>query len=90
MEHIAKWYDQVWNRMDMQSAVDILIHYQAVFWVMLIGYITHWLPQITKDRMETLYNNSPVAVKVVFGAVIGILCYQAFSTDFQPFIYFQF
>jgi alginate O-acetyltransferase complex protein AlgI len=90
MEHIAKWYDQVWNRMDMQSAVDILIHYQAVFWVMLIGYITHWLPQITKDKMETLYNNSPVTVKIVFGAVIGILCYQAFSTDFQPFIYFQF
>ncbi len=90
MEHIAKWYDQVWNRMDMQSALDILIHYQAVFWVMLIGYITHWLPQITKDRMETLYSNSPVVVKIVFGAVIGILCYQAFSTDFQPFIYFQF
>lgn len=90
MEHIAKWYDQVWNRMDMQSALDILIHYQAVFWVMLIGYITHWLPQLTKDRMETLYSNSPVVVKVVFGAVIGILCYQAFSTDFQPFIYFQF
>lgn len=90
MEHIAKWYDQVWNRMDMQSALDILIHYQAVFWVMLIGYITHWLPQITKDRMETLYSNSPVVVKIVLGAVIGILCYQAFSTDFQPFIYFQF
>jgi D-alanyl-lipoteichoic acid acyltransferase DltB (MBOAT superfamily) len=90
MEHIAKWYNQVWNQMDMQSAVDILMHYQAVFWVMLIGYITHWLPQITKDRMETLYNNSPVAIKIVFGAVIGILCYQAFSTDFQPFIYFQF
>lgn len=90
MEHIAKWYDQVWNRMDMQSALDILIHYQAVFWVMLIGYITHWLPQITKDRMESLYSNSPVVVKIVLGAVIGILCYQAFSTDFQPFIYFQF
>ena len=90
MEHIAKWYDQVWNRMDMQSALDILIHYQAVFWVMLIGYITHWLPQITKDKMEVLYSNSPVPVKIVFGAFIGILCYQAFSTDFQPFIYFQF
>lgn len=90
MEHIAKWYDQVWNRMDIQSALDILIHYQAVFWVMLIGYITHWLPQKTKDKMESLYNNSPVAVKIVFAAFIGILCYQAFSTDFQPFIYFQF
>lgn len=90
MEHIAKWYNQVWNQMDMQSALDILIHYQAVFWVMLIGYITHWLPQITKDKMETVYNNSPVLVKIVFAAFIGILCYQAFSTDFQPFIYFQF
>ncbi len=90
MEHISKWYYQVANRMDLQSALTILTHYQAVFWVMLIGYITHWLPQTTKNKMETLYNNSPVPVKIAFGAFVGVLCYQAFSTNFQPFIYFQF
>ena len=90
MEHISKWYFQVWNRFDLQSALDILTHYQAVFWVMLLGYITHWLPQTTKNVMESLYSNSPAFIKVIFAAVIGLLCYQAFSSDFQPFIYFQF
>lgn len=90
MDHISRWYFQVWNRFDLQTALDILIHYQAVFWVMLLGYITHWLPQTTKDVMESLYSKSPPFIKVIFAAVIGLLCYQAFSTDFQPFIYFQF
>lgn len=90
MDHISRWYFQVWNRFDLQSALDILTHYQAVFWVMLLGYITHWLPQTNKNVMESLYSKSPAFIKVIFAAVIGLFCYQAFSTDFQPFIYFQF
>jgi D-alanyl-lipoteichoic acid acyltransferase DltB (MBOAT superfamily) len=90
MEHISKWYFQVFNKMDMQSSLAIIANYQAVFWVMLIGYISHWLPETAKNSIQNLYNSSPVILKVIFGAIIGILCYQAFSTDFQPFIYFQF
>lgn len=90
MEHISKWYFQVWNRMDMQSAWTIVTNYQAVFLVMLVGYITHWLPQTSKNYVENLYAKSPVFIKIILGAMIGMICYQAFSSDFQPFIYFQF
>ncbi|WP_194768677.1 MBOAT family O-acyltransferase [Tamlana sp. I1] len=90
MEHIAKWYTQVAHHMDWHYAWDILVSYKAVFLVMLLGYITHWLPTSTKTRIESLYANSPIYAKVVVSVVVGIICYQAFSTDFQPFIYFQF
>ncbi|WP_066220548.1 MBOAT family O-acyltransferase [Formosa haliotis] len=90
MGHISRWYSQVANNMDWAHAIDILVHYQAVFWVMLVGYITHWLPQSLKDQIENLYAKSPVFVKITAAVCTGVICYQAFSSDFQPFIYFQF
>ena len=90
MEHIEKWYLQVANNMDWAHAWDVLVHYQLVFWVMLVGYITHWLPESTKEDVEKLYSKSPIPVKIGITMIVGVLCYQAFSADFQPFIYFQF
>ncbi|RAJ27586.1 D-alanyl-lipoteichoic acid acyltransferase DltB (MBOAT superfamily) [Gelidibacter algens] len=90
MDHIARWYNQVIYHMDWHYAWDILVHYQMVFWVMLLGYVTHWLPESTKAKIEGVYSKSPGIAKVMIAASVGIICYQAFSTDFQPFIYFQF
>jgi len=90
MEHIEKWYLQVANNMDWAHAWDILAHYHLVFWVMLIGFITHWLPESSKAYIEKAYSQSPIPIKIVITMVVGVLCYQAFSADFQPFIYFQF
>ena len=90
MAHITRFYNQIVNNMDWSHAIDILQNYQAVFWVMLLGYITHWLPQPVKNKIESTYANSPMALKVLSAVCVGIICYQAFSSDFQPFIYFQF
>ena len=90
MERIAKWYHQVANNMDWENALAVLAHYQLVFWVMLLGYISHWLPSNLKGKIVDVYSQSPMPVKALTAVVVGILCYQAFSTDFQPFIYFQF
>ena len=90
MEQIQKWYHQVAYKMDWSTAWDVLVHYQLVFWVMLVGYITHWLPETTKAYIEGWYSKSPIPIKIVISIVVGVACYQAFSADFQPFIYFQF
>lgn len=90
MEHIEKWYLQVAYNMDWTHAWDILAHYHLVFWVMLIGFITHWLPESSKAYIEKGYSQSPIPIKIAITMGVGVLCYQAFSADFQPFIYFQF
>ncbi|MDP5106807.1 MAG: MBOAT family protein [Polaribacter sp.] len=90
MLHIKKWYLQVAHHMDWLHAWDVLMHYQLVFWVMLLGYVTHLLPETKKMAVEQYYSKSPIPIKIAITMIVGVLCYQAFSADFQPFIYFQF
>jgi alginate O-acetyltransferase complex protein AlgI len=90
MDHISRWYHQVATNMDLQNAWAIVIHYKLVFIVMALGYLAHWLPENTKDRIEKFYFKSPVYLKVVYAVIVSIVCYQSYSSDFQAFIYFQF
>lgn len=90
MESISQWFNQVGNNMGWETAWQVLVHYRAVFVIMLIGYITHWLPQRWKDEIEHIFSESHVLVKGAIAVVIVIICYQAYSAEFQPFIYFQF
>jgi uncharacterized membrane protein (DUF485 family) len=90
MEHISGWYNQVANNMDWGNALLVLNQYRIVFIVMLAGYVTHWLPVKVKSGIENIYSISPFGLKVIYGVATGIICYQAYSASFQPFIYFQF
>ncbi len=90
MEHIAAWYRQVAGNMDWSSALQVLYQYRIVFVIMLFGYITHWLPVRTRESIENLWAKSPLALKGIIAVITGIVCYQAYSASFQPFIYFQF
>lgn len=90
MEAISQWFNQVGNNMSWETAWQVLTHYRAVFIIMFIGYITHWLPQRWKNEIEYVFSESHVLVKGAIAVVIVIICYQAYSAEFQPFIYFQF
>ncbi|MDY0103382.1 MAG: MBOAT family O-acyltransferase [Lentimicrobium sp.] len=90
MEHIALWYNQVASNMDWANALNVLMAYRMVFLMMLLGYISHWLPYRTKARIAEFYGRSHISVKVIAAVFTGVLCYQAYSASFQPFIYFQF
>ena len=90
MELIAQWYRQVVGNMDLGNALNVWMAYRLVFIVMLLGYISHWLPYRTKARIADLYGRSHISVKVIAAVFTGVLCYQAYSASFQPFIYFQF
>ncbi|HOP14472.1 MAG: MBOAT family protein [Lentimicrobium sp.] len=90
MEHISAWYRQVADNMDWSSALQVLYQYRIVFVIMLFGYITHWLPVRTRESIENLWAKSPLVLKGIIAVITGIVCYQAYSASFQPFIYFQF
>lgn len=90
MEHISKQYYQIAHNMDFTNAFVVLQEYQMVFWVMLLGYVTHWLSYDIKGKIESLFIKSHFIVKVMVAVLTGILCYQTYASDFQPFIYFQF
>ncbi len=90
MDHIDRFYEQVMNNMGWQNALTILWEYRLVFGIMLLGYITHWLPYATKDRIEAFFIKSHVVIKGSIAVIVAVICYQTYAADFQPFIYFQF
>ncbi len=90
MDHIDRFYQQIATNMDWQNALAVLWEYRIVFIVMLLGYVTHWLPYRTKGWIENAFIKSNMLVKAVVVIAVAIVCYQTYAADFQPFIYFQF
>ncbi len=90
MNHINEWYRQVAGNMDWGSALDVLVQYRMVFVVMFLGYLSHWLPIKVKTAIENRFSQSHLLLKAAVSVLTGIICYQAYSASFQPFIYFQF
>ncbi len=84
--------NHIWNHFDFQWEifVKVLETYQSVFWIILFGFIFHWLPERTKKWYETLFAKFPMPLQAITVAVIVIVIYQAVSDTFKPFVYFQF
>ncbi|WP_299213617.1 MBOAT family O-acyltransferase [uncultured Aquimarina sp.] len=90
MDHIDRFYQSIMTNMDWTNALVVLWEYRVVFIVMLIGYITHWLPYKTKDWLLDQFIKSNIVIKGLIATIVAIICYQTYAADFQPFIYFQF
>lgn len=84
--------DQIWNHFNFswESFVTVLSTYQAVFWIMLFGFIVHWLPDKVKDLYEKAFNRMPMPLQAVAVAIIVLLMYQAVTAESPPFVYLQF
>lgn len=87
-----KMLDQIWNHFDFTWAtfVTVLSTYQAVFWIMLFGFIVHWLPDKIKAIWEKAYSALPVPIQAIAVAIIVVLMYQAIGAEQPPFVYLQF
>ena len=90
MGKIDQFYTQITQNMGWQYAISILIEYWKVVFIIILGYTTHWLSYSLKEKIETLFIESHFILKIVASVVVAVVCYQAFSAEFQAFIYFQF
>lgn len=84
--------NQIWHHFDFSWDLlwKVLVTYQSVFWVMLVGFIIHWLPGNIKKIWERTFTRMPIVIQAVSVAVIIFLMYQAVSDTSKPFVYFQF
>jgi alginate O-acetyltransferase complex protein AlgI len=84
--------DQIWNHFDFtwDTFIKVLETYQSVFWIMLFGFIVHWLPTAWKDAYKNLFIKLPVPLQLVAVACIIFLMYQAMTGESKAFVYFQF
>lgn len=83
---------QIWNHFDFSwdLFVTVLETYQSVFWIMLAGFIVHWLPDNVKFTYTHWFTKMPVPLQAISVAIIVLLIYQAVGTESPPFVYLQF
>jgi len=84
--------DQILNHFDFSwdTFVLVLQTYQPVFWIMVVGFVIHWLPDTWKDGYKNLFAKLPTVLQIVSVACIIVLMYQAMLGESKAFVYFQF
>ena len=84
--------NQIWNHFDFswEVFVTVLKTYQSVFWVMLIGFIIHWLPDKVKELWEKAFTALSLILQIIAVSIIVFLMYQAIGAEQPAFVYLQF
>ena len=88
----ANMLTQIWYHFDLNAETfnTLMAGFDTALYVMIFGYILHWLPSKIKEFGEKKFTNLPMIIQSLVVAIILIFIYQAFSDTFKPFVYFQF
>ena len=90
MEMASQMISQILTQFNGQILFDFISGYKGVVFLMIIGFILHFIPAITEKRAEQYVTRMPLAGKAALVVSIIILVVQTKSSGIQPFIYFQF
>lgn len=83
-------FDRINNHMGLDLFLNILTGYKFVFFLILLGYLIHWVPETLKASYRTWFASRSYLVMGMLIIVAVFFMYQLMSGEMQPFIYFQF
>ena len=75
---------------DPQQWLVIIQGYKNVFWLMLAGYIWHFLPSSITSNMKLAFDKTPLIGKAIVLGFVYWIVYATATAGPQSFIYFQF
>ena len=75
---------------DPKQWMVIIQGYKNVFWLMLAGYIWHFLPSAITSKMKLAFDKTPLFGKAIVLGFVYWIVYATATAGPQPFIYFQF
>ena len=81
---------QIFTDTDYSHVPAIIANYWFVFFIMIAGFVIHWLPSNFKEYYRGWFIKSPMYLKIFIAAEVIMLIYQFQSGELYPFIYFQF
>ena len=81
---------QIASHFNPQIFFEFISGYKGVVFLMVLGFILHFIPATTEQRAEELVTKMPLVGKAALVVSIIILVVQTKSAGIQPFIYFQF
>lgn len=68
----------------------VVTGYSKVMFVMVLGFILHFLPRSLELKAQEVMAEMPLGAKVAALAAVVVIVVQVKSSEIQPFIYFQF
>lgn len=90
MQVVGQVLSQITTNFQFALIPQMIAAYKAVFGLMLLAYLIHWLPKGLKEYVEEYFSYVPDFAKAAFFVLLIIGLYQVKTSDIQPFIYFQF
>jgi len=90
MEQANQLIHQVFREFNAKIIPEVVWSYRLVFAVMALGYFTHWVPERWKMALLNGFIRTPIWAKVLITIAVIFTIYQSWSSELQPFIYFQF
>ncbi|HCZ35993.1 MAG TPA: membrane-bound O-acyltransferase family protein [Cytophagales bacterium] len=81
---------QITNHFSPGIFFDFVMGYKAVLFLMVLGYILHFIPAPVEQRAEHWVTNLSLTEKAAIVFITILIVIQTKSAGIQPFIYFQF
>lgn len=89
-ENASSVLHQIASNFNAALFIQVANGYKAVFLLLLLGYLIHFIPASFEDRIKKVITLSPAFVQAALMALMIYIVYQTRSAEVQPFIYFQF
>ena len=90
MDQIMVMLKQITENFTPGSYLEVIPAYGAVFCLIIIGYVIHFLPESLKESYRGLFIRFPLVIKLLIIMIIAVMLYQMRTSEIQPFIYFRF
>lgn len=90
LEIVGQVLYQITTSFHAEIFFDFLIGYKGVLFLMMIGFLLHFIPSHLEVQFQQFLTRQHFAVKVVWMLAIILFVIQTKSAGIQPFIYFQF
>jgi D-alanyl-lipoteichoic acid acyltransferase DltB (MBOAT superfamily) len=90
MQRVGEVLTQIATNFHPEVFLQFLTGYKAVSFLMITGYLIHFMPKRAEVGMEQLVTKSPLLVQAALLIIAIFIVFQVKSAGVQPFIYFQF
>lgn len=90
LEAAADWYLGLFQTTPLATIGSIIMHYNRVFLLILLGFGLHFLPQAFQDKVKLLFCQAPWPIRFLVCLLIGVMIILTRTAVPQPFIYFSF
>ena len=90
LETVGLLFDRLYNHFGSNLLFNVIKGYKLVFFVILVGYLIHWIPEKNKEQYRLKFAQLSFPKMGLATIIIVFFIYQLMSGNMQPFIYFQF